>query len=105
MDYPKAQHSDDGRLGKSEPAGPPQTAFDEIYAKMGGHHNAMAFFRDRIKDMLGRAFGESPQTGTSAPKPRPVRSGQIGAIEDRQEDMTDLITEISGMLARLETIA
>lgn len=26
-------------------------------------------------------------------------------IEDRQEDMTDLITEISGMLARLETIA
>lgn len=90
---------------KSEPAGPPQTAVDEIYAKMDSHHDHAVLIRDRINGVLVRAFGESPQTGTSAAKPRPVRSGQLGAIEDRQEDMSDLLTEICDMLHRLETIA
>ena len=92
-------------VSQSEPVGPPQTAVDEIYSRMGSHHNGLEFIREHISGVLGRAFGESPVGAQSPGKPRAVRSGSIGAIEDRQNDISELISEISGMLARLETIA
>jgi hypothetical protein len=89
-----------------EPAGPPQTALESVYAQLNNAHSDLIAIRDRISGVLGRSFGEAPSPAAgSAAKPRPVRSGALGTIEDVQDNIRETIADIISQIARLETIA
>lgn len=90
---------------KDEPApSPPRPALDDISSRLNSHAASMRFVREHITGVLDRAFGAAPQSGATA-KPKAVRSGSIGAIEDTFEEISDQIADITNMLARLETLA
>lgn len=92
-----------GNYAKDEVA-PPQAVLDAIAARLSSHHNALVFVRDHLDGVLGRAFGSAPQTGASASKPCEVRCGVVGAIEEHVDRINDMTSEISSMLARLESL-
>lgn len=86
-------------------ARPPQPALDQIAARLSSQHNALVFVHDQLDGVLGRAFGNPAPTAASTGKPREVRTGTIGAIEEHLDRTNDLISDITSMLARLETLA
>jgi|ERR1700761_966282 len=105
MDYAKATQHDAEKYAYKTDA-PAQTALDSIHAQLRASFDELVAIQDRISGVLNRSFGESPSTASeSSPKPRPVRSGALGNIEDGQDNIREMISNISSQIARLETIA
>lgn len=99
MAYPGLSNS----TGAAAPSTKPANAIQEISARLSDIHASFDGNADRLQRIATRAFGESP-ADNAKDMPRAVPNGEIGAVMQRLQDLTDLAAMQSAIITRLDGI-
>lgn len=82
----------------------PNSSIQEANARLSSLVEELSANLDRMERIISRAFGQSTGKDANGNVPKPVPNGEIGALNERIEQLSNICSQQGQAISRLDSI-